>query len=70
MQYGRKISVDLVLNIDKKDQVTFNDDGTATWQVREDLKNALGTAPLMQVFTVWTPARAASSVRFRRIPVK
>lgn len=29
--------VDLVLNIDKKDQVTFNDDGTATWQVREDL---------------------------------
>lgn len=29
--------VDLVLNIDKKDQVTFHDDGTATWQVREDL---------------------------------
>ena len=29
--------VDLVLNIDKKDQVTFNDDGTATWQVRDDL---------------------------------
>ena len=29
--------VDLVLNIDKKDQVTFHDDGTATWQVRDDL---------------------------------
>ena len=29
--------VDLVLNIDKKDQVTFNDDGTAAWQVRDDL---------------------------------
>ena len=29
--------VDLVLNIDKKEQVTFNDDGTATWQVRDDL---------------------------------
>lgn len=29
--------VDLVLNIDKKDQVTFHDDGTATWQVREEL---------------------------------
>jgi len=29
--------VDLVLNIDKKNQVTFHDDGTATWQVREDL---------------------------------
>ena len=29
--------IDLVLNIDKKDQVTFHDDGTATWQVREDL---------------------------------
>ena len=29
--------VDLVLNIDKKDQVTFHDDCTATWQVRDDL---------------------------------
>ena len=29
--------VDLVLNIDKKDQVTFHDDGTVTWQVRDDL---------------------------------
>ena len=29
--------VDLVLNIDKKDQVTFHDDGTATWQIRDDL---------------------------------
>ena len=29
--------VDLVLNIDKKDQVTFHDDGTASWQVRDDL---------------------------------
>ena len=29
--------VDLVLNIDKKEQVTFHDDGTATWQVRDDL---------------------------------
>lgn len=29
--------VDLVLNIDKKNQVTFHDDGTATWQVRDDL---------------------------------
>ena len=29
--------VDLVLNIDKKDQVTYHDDGTATWQVRDDL---------------------------------
>ncbi len=29
--------VDLVLCCDKKDAVTFNEDGTATWQVREDL---------------------------------
>ncbi|MBP3593656.1 MAG: leucine-rich repeat protein [Lachnospiraceae bacterium] len=29
--------VDLVLCCDKKDAVTFHDDGTATWQVREDL---------------------------------
>ncbi|MBO5064491.1 MAG: leucine-rich repeat protein [Clostridia bacterium] len=29
--------VDLVLCCDKKDAVTFQEDGTATWQVREDL---------------------------------
>ena len=29
--------VDLVLCCDKKDAVTFHDDGTATWQVRDDL---------------------------------
>ena len=29
--------VDLVLWCDKKDAVTFHDDGTATWRVREDL---------------------------------
>ena len=29
--------VDLVLCCDKKDAVTFNEDGTATWQVRNDL---------------------------------
>ncbi len=29
--------VDLVLCCDKKDAVTFHEDGTATWQVREDL---------------------------------
>ena len=29
--------VDLVLHKNKEDQVTKNDDGTATWQVRDDL---------------------------------